>query len=204
MKKSLTLLPLLLFTISGFTATLHDQLCAFNFNWKNYFMQAPTSDAQVFHSDKELIQEHLHNVLNILRTAPVAHLNADQRTNRSQLITWLSEYRAAGNFPMNYYRAERIPVFIDEHGTHCAVGYLMMRSGHDEMAQRISRADNYVWVKDLHDSGVPAWQHWSGLSFAELALIQGAYDYYPINSYYLANRYETPQQPKCTTAYFGE
>lgn len=204
MKKSLTLLPLLLLTISGFAASLHDQLCAFNFNWTNYFMQAPKEDAQVFRSDKELIQKHLQSVLSVLRTASTLHLNTEQLQNRQQMIAWLDGYRTAGNFPMNYYRAERIPVFIDEHGTHCAVGYLMMKSGHEEMAQRISRADNYVWVKDLRDTGVPAWQQASGLSFAELALIQGAYDFYPHNSYYLANRYETPQQPKCTTAYFGE
>lgn len=166
-------------------------------------MQAPNSASVDFPSDKELIQTHLYNVLRVLRAAPTDELSVAQANSRIQMINWLDGYRAAGNFPMNYYRPERIPVFIDEHGTHCAVGYLMMMSGHDEMAWRISRADNYVWVKDLKDAGVPAWQQASGLSFEELALIQGAYDWYPENSYYLANRFETPQQPKCTTAYFG-
>lgn len=190
-------------TLNGTATTLHDQLCAFNFNWKKYYMQAPKEDARDFSGDRELIQAHLEAVLNVLRAAQVDALNPLQLQARYQMVLWLDEYRAAGNFPLNYYRAERIPVFIDELGTHCAVGYLMMMSGHDEMAQRISRADNYVWVKDLNDVGVPAWQEASGLSFEELALIQGAYDFYPENSYFLANRFETPQQPKCTTAYFG-
>jgi hypothetical protein len=103
---------------------------------------------------------------------------------------------------MNYYQREPIPVFIDEHGMHCAVGYLMMLTGEEEMAQRISKTDNYAWVKDIHDPARPAWQRASGLTVENLKLIQGAYDFYMPNALFLANRYETPQMPACTTAYF--
>ena len=41
----------------------------------------------------------------------------------------LADYARQGRFPINYYRQERIPVFIDEHDTHCAVGYLMQHTG---------------------------------------------------------------------------
>lgn len=202
MKKLLSAVVLLFATLSVSAATLYDQLCAFNFNWKKYPMQAPAGEARNFSCDRELIQAHLSGVLSILRAAPVDQLSDVQRVSRAHMIELLDGYRIAGKFPLNYYRGERIPVFIDEHGTHCAVGYLLMMTGHDDVAQRISKNDNYVWVKDLHDPAVPGWQEASGLSFEELALIQGAYDSYAENGFFLVNKYETPQMPTCTTAYF--
>jgi hypothetical protein len=182
--------------------TLFDQLCRFNPNWKKYPMQTPVKEAQSFSGDREYIQTHLAGVLNILQNASTNELTLQQKNNRSQYIQWLTEYRFAGNFPLNFYHRERIPVFIDENQTHCAVGYLMMRSGNDELANRIAQKDNYVWVKDLNVEGAAEWQSESGLSFEELKLIQGAYDYYPLGGYELPDRYATPQQPICTTAYF--
>ena len=49
----------------------------------------------------------------------------------------LADYAREGRFPLNYYRHERIPVFIDEHDTHCAAGHLMRQTGQEAMAQRM-------------------------------------------------------------------
>ena len=202
MKKYMTAFLSVLFLLNASAAGFYDQLCAFNPNWKSYLSQAPAGEARKFASDREYIQAHLEQVLAVLRTNPTVQLNNAQLASRTHLINLLDGYRIAGQFPRNYYRNERIPVFIDEHATHCAVGYLMQQTGHEAMAQRIAAADNYVWVKDLHDAEVPAWQQASGFSMEELKLIQGAYDSYMENAFFLPNKYEIPQKPDCIVAYF--
>jgi hypothetical protein len=157
---------------------------------------------RTFHSDKEYIQAHLGCVLNILRTSPVLQLTPQQRISREHLISVLDGYRLAGNFPKNYYRRERLPVFIDENKTHCAVGYLLQQTGHEELALRISFADNYAWVKDIHDPELLVWQQESGFTLEELKLIQGSYDSYLENAFILPNKYEIPQKPAPMTVYF--
>lgn len=204
MKKTAITFFALLFLIDVSATSLYDQLCAFNFNWKNHKTQAPEGEARVFTSDKEYIQAHLSIVVSILRANPGNDLTKAQFRSRMELISLLDGYRLVGNFPMNYYRNERIPVFIDEHNTHCAVGYLMQQTGHEALARRISAADNYVWVKDINDVEVPAWQLASGFSMDELKLIQGAYFSYAENAFTLPNRYEVPQKPECITAYFED
>jgi hypothetical protein len=202
MKKYFTALVLGLLLQQVSAASLYEQLCTFNPNWKKYAARVPDGKAQDFRSDREYIQAHLGNVLTILRTNPVAQLKQSQYQSRIYLIGLLESYRAAGNFPLNYYRHERIPVFIDEHNTHCAVGFLMQQTGQEALARRIAATDNYVWVKDIHDAAVPDWQLASGFSMEELKLIQGAYDYYMPDALILPNKYEVPQKPACMIAYF--
>jgi antitoxin component YwqK of YwqJK toxin-antitoxin module len=202
MKKYFASIVLLFFVHQISFATFYDQLCKFNSNWKKYKAQAPAGEDRNFNSDKEYVQAHLSSVLPLLRTNPVTHLNFAQYHSRIRLIELLENYRIVGNFPVNYYCHERIPVFIDQHNTHCAVGYLLQQTGYEDMALRIAAADNYAWVKDIHDSGLPEWQKISGFSLEELKLIQGAYDSYMPNAFYLPNKYEIPQKPACMTAYF--
>ena len=114
----------------------------------------------------------------------------------------LADYAAQGRFPINYYRQERIPVFIDEHDTHCAVGYLMQHTGHEHMARRIAATNNYAWVREIEDEGLAAWQEASGFSLEELKLIQGAYDFYYEHAFLLPNKYEVPQKPEQVVRYF--
>lgn len=202
MKKLTITLCLITASLAASATTFYEQLCTYNFNWKKYSMIAPKGEARTFRTDAEYVQAHLSCVIPILKSNPTASLPAEQQTTRTELIALLDEYRLAGRFPLNHYRTERIPVFIDEHGTHCAVGYLMMMSGYDALAQRISAADNYVWVKDIKDPEAIAWQQYSGFTMEELKLIQGAYDWYPPNAWVSPDKYETPQMPICTTAYF--
>jgi antitoxin component YwqK of YwqJK toxin-antitoxin module len=133
----------------------------------------------------------------------VDQLDAAQYNSRMHLIEVLDGYRKAGIFPMNYYRHERVPVFIDEHKTHCAVGYLLQQTGYEEMALRIAATNNYAWLKDIHDAEFPAWQKSSGFTIEELKLIQGAYDFYLDNAFSLPDKYEIPQKPACILVYFN-
>lgn len=201
---------LFLFTLAALLAVpalaggFYQQLCAFNPNWKKYAHRAPAGDMRRITSDREYVQAHLEAVLGILHENQTSHLSAAQLQTRLQMLQWLREYRQAGQFPLNYYRLDRIPVFIDEHNTHCAVGYLMMKSGHDALAHKIAAADNYIWVKDIKDPAVIAWQTESGFTLEELKLIQGAYDSYLPNAFFLPNKYEIPQKPQVILAFFED
>jgi antitoxin component YwqK of YwqJK toxin-antitoxin module len=201
--KKIILLSLLFVSLHQISATtFYQQLCAFNFNWKHYPQLAPLGEAKHFDSDNEYIQAHLSCVIPILQHKQTNELTIAQRKSRKHLIGILDGYCKAGNFPINYYRRERIPVFIDEHQTHCAVGYLLQQTGCEDLAMRIAANDNYVWVKDIHEPELLQWQKESGFSLDELKLIQGAYDYYTPNALYLANKYDVPQKPACMSMCF--
>ena len=200
--KNLFLFLALLAVITGRSTTFYEQLCAFNPNWKDYADRAPKGDYRVFKTDQAYIQAHLGAVLTILKSNSTKSLTKAQKESRKKLIQLLDHYRKDGNFPKNYYRSERIPVFIDEHGTHCAVGYLLMKTGHEVAAQRIAMTNNYAWVKEINDPALLIWQKESGFTLAELKLIQGAYDSYLDNAMFMWNKYEIPQRPAVMEAYF--
>ena len=204
MQKYIILMLSVLFTSQLSAWTLYDQLCYFNFNWEKHQELAPKAKAIDLESDQEYVSTHLSYVIPILKSNPTNHLNERQYRTRLQLIETLDEYRKAGNFPINYFCRERTPVFIDENGTHCAVGYLLQQSGYDEVAQRIAENENYAWVKDIKDEAIPALQVESGFTLEEVKLIQGAYDFYMPNAFFAPNKYEIPQKPECMVAHFDE
>lgn len=193
----------LLFAQQVLADGFYDQLCRFNYNWKKYAHRAPAGKARVFTAEKDLVAAHLGSVLTILRSNPVNQLSPQQYRSRLHLIQLLDSYRAAGRFPINSYSRQRTPVFIDANNTYCAVAYLLQQTGQTAVAKRIAAANNLAWVKEIHDPALPVWQKASGLSLEELKLIQGVYDYYEPRGFILPNRYEIPQQPTCTTAYFS-
>lgn len=203
MKKYIASVLMLLCVQHIYALTFYEQLCNFNFNWKKYALRAPAGEARHFNSDKEYVQAHLSCVLPILRSNSTAHLDDGQYRSRMHLIGLLDGYRKAGNFPVNYYRNERIPVFIDQHSTHCAVAYLLQQTGHEDMARRIAAADNYAWLKDIHDAEFEEWQKASGFTMEELKLVQGAYEYYMPDALILPNKYEIPQKPDVMVHYFS-
>ncbi len=184
--------------------TFYEQLCDFNYNWEKYADRAPKGDWKSLSSDDELVALHLEAVIPILKSNPTEELTPKQLQSRNRLINMLDGYRIAGRFPQNYYREERIPVFIDQHNTHCAVGYLMQQSGAESLARDIAANSNYAWVKELDSPGVLEWQKRSGFTLEELKLIQGAYDVYIPNALYLPNRYEVPQKPEVMLHYFED
>lgn len=195
MKKILIPFFCLGLTVTAHSEELIDQLVAFNPNWSSYETRIEIKTAVHHDSDKEYIQTHLTHVLEILRNNNTDRLDCDQLETRIHLIEVLEGYRNRGIFPLNYYRMDRIPVFIDEHNTHCAVGFLLKETGYDHVAMRIASADNYAWVKEINDPALPNWQENSGFSLAELKLIQGAYDFYMPSARVAPNKTEIPQAP---------
>lgn len=129
-------------------------------------------------AETERIRAHLERVEAELRARDVSHLSTEQREARSDHLTALREYHEAGVFPHNHYhRGERVPYFVDEHGTLCAMAYLISRSGHDELVERVRASSNNAYIADLSgDAELLAWLEEAGLTVDEAAMIQPAYD----------------------------
>lgn len=91
-------------------------------------------------------------------------------------IRTLQHYAERGRFPLNEGQSgHAVPIFVDNHGTHCAVGYLMARSGHSKPVARIAQQNNLVYVDDVDSGPLVDWILFSGLTQAEAAMIQPGY-----------------------------
>jgi len=125
------------------------------------------------------VGSHLAVVEVALRKRDTSHLNPDQQMVRAQALDWLNEYRTAGLFSHNHTNADqRVPVSVDAHGTPCAVGYLLIRSGETEVVEEIPRERNFAFVPELADDvRLVQWLDKSGLTLEEAAWIQPAYDH---------------------------
>jgi antitoxin component YwqK of YwqJK toxin-antitoxin module len=153
------------------------QLQTLNSNWKNFMLQAPPYKAKSFVTDRAFIQAHLFAVESMLRDADVSALSPELKRARMQHLDVLHAYVLKGEFPQNKWRAGRVPVFIDDAGVHCAVGFLIQQSGNAALAKRIAANNNYIRVYDIADPEMLVWQKKSGFTVHELALIQPTYDF---------------------------
>lgn len=127
-------------------------------------------------ADRLRIREHLARVEQRLRAAPVGTLSPAARQARARLLDELHRYWQAGVFPRNsQHIGERRPYFIDDDGRACAVGALVIESGHEALAQRVDRAFHTEYVPDMREPDLLAWADTHGFSGAELALIQPTY-----------------------------
>ncbi|MCS6934068.1 MAG: T9SS type A sorting domain-containing protein [Chitinophagales bacterium] len=123
----------------------------------------------------EWITAHLTLVEMTLRNRSTATLTEAQKQNRLRLLDELRGYYKAGIYPINDYLPYKNPIFIDRRGTHCAVGYLMLRSGYGELAKRIDANEKFAYVHQIKTRGVEAWAYIHGFTVDELAWIQPAY-----------------------------
>jgi len=128
-----------------------------------------------FVNEAERIAMHLHLVQQRLTTHVPQGLSARQLDRRSFLLCKLGNYADRGRFPQNYVLPYRNPVFIDPHGTACAVGQLMIESGHHALADRISAEMNLGYVLDMPWPAIAAWGREHGFTPEELAWIQPGY-----------------------------
>lgn len=150
-----------------------------NKQWKLYPESAPSQNIR-FKNDRERITFHLSKVVQLLKRNTAA-LNADQLAKRNEMISVLQQYADAGIFPVNAWHSVRQPYFIDQYGTHCAVGHLLKMSGHGNIAQDIFRRQNYAYVHEIQSPELVKWSKTYGFTLNELALIQPAYP--PTQSY---------------------
>jgi hypothetical protein len=78
-------------------------------------------------------------------------------------------------------RGPLTPVFIDEHGTRCAMAHLIEEGGGADLAHAIARGENLAFVPQLaadarYRPELVAWLDRNGLTAAEAARIQPAYN----------------------------
>jgi hypothetical protein len=128
-----------------------------------------------FGSFTEQISMHLKLVEKVLRARNNERWNPGQLENRMRLLNELAVYSTKAIYPVNDYLPYKNPVFIDRNNTHCAVGYLMMVSGHDDLARKIDKEQKFAFVHEIKVKGVKEWADEFGFSIDELAWIQPGY-----------------------------
>jgi hypothetical protein len=120
--------------------------------------RAPTS------ADSEALRmrTHLRYVRDRLAQRPPTRPELAAR--RAELLGYLDDYIAHGIAPRNDALPWRSPVFIDDGGNICAVGYLIERSVGRALAERIARAHRYDFLEDIAAAlpEVRAWVESSG------------------------------------------
>jgi len=122
------------------------------------------------------IRTHLAFVEQLLRERPVDHLSEEQREARTRNLDRLRDYWTAGVFPRNTVMSHRrTPVFIDEAGRICAVGYLFEQDMGREAAERINARYRTATIFEIDDPVLGKWLATSGLTLEEGAMIQPGY-----------------------------
>ena len=123
------------------------------------------------------IRHHLEGAETLLHGRDLSTLTVTQRAARSRRIAELRAYRERGAFPHNHrLPGRRTPVVVDEHGTRCAMAYLIEQSGQRELVARIAETRNLARIRDLADEPeLIAWLDRNGVTLAEAARIQPEY-----------------------------
>jgi hypothetical protein len=132
---------------------------------------------RLYAAEDRRIRAHLGGALALLRSADTSRLGRVQRRNRARHISELDAYMRAGRYPRNTAAGgSMLPALVDPFGTRCALAHLLERSGGEELVQRLRRAENHAFVRDLaRDEPLLAWLEEAGLSLAEAARIQPSY-----------------------------
>ena len=101
------------------------------------------------------------------------------RVKRTAVLDELNGYWRKGLFPKNTYDMyKRKPVFIDNSGTYCAVGYVMASTGYSDHAKDINNTNKFVLVENLDDTNTAKWLQQNGFTQKEANLIQPGYGGY--------------------------
>ncbi len=129
-----------------------------------------------FEREQDRVRSHLAAAEQYARSRDVSRLSYVTRLIRALLLDALSEYRERGRFPLNHHSNERTPIFVDEHGTRCAVAHLLELGGAAALVASVQHASNYAFVPEL--AAIPELATWltaAGLSIEEAARIQPSY-----------------------------
>ncbi len=157
-------------------APLYRHMVEVNKEWRTMDPALEHGDRPVhFASETERIAMHLRLVRDYLKEHTPAGLPISSAEQRTSLLTKLGAYAERGRFPRNEVLPSRNPVFIDRYGTACAVGQLMIESGHRDLAERIHAEINLAYVHDMKRNDVNMWASDHGFSENELAWIQPGY-----------------------------
>lgn len=159
-------------------ATTGEHMLVVNAEW-SAMGPAILTEAHIvsFTSDTERIADHLHRVADRLGARPTQDLAWQTAERRRLLLDTLNAYADRCRFPVNHSVPGRSPVFIDDAGNACAVGQLMISSGHAVLAERIRTTMNLAYIHDITLPEVAIWASEHGFTADELAWIQPTYDH---------------------------
>jgi hypothetical protein len=158
--------------------TVQVQLENLNKHWVGNEVNDPILNERIpLVDDVSLIQMHLSLVEKTLRSKNCNHLTPQQKSNRMKSLDILHDYWKNGVFPKNLYHSKRTPYFIDTYGTACAVGQLIIETGHSEVAHKIQKENNYAYLAQLDSTylEINQWATEYGFTIEELAWIQPCY-----------------------------
>lgn len=150
------------------------KLYEINREWAHYKDFCPKESVH-FETDNDAIQAHLLLVCKYLEDNPSQFYNESQLSYRNILIEKLKNYANKKEFPTNSFHLERTPYFVDIHGVHCAVGYLMKESGYTDLVAKIRENENYSYIAEIQTEGVSEWAKKHGFTVDELKWIQPTY-----------------------------
>ncbi len=127
--------------------------------------------------DSEVLRMHLHFTFVRRWLANRPATKPELAARRQEILGHFDEYIARGTTPLNAHVPWRSPVFIDDRGTICAVGYLIEKTAGRALAEKIAREHRYSVLEDIAAAmpAVRAWIESSGLTLEELASIQPGY-----------------------------
>lgn len=134
-------------------------------------------DAEVHRAEATRLRAHFDSVLAELNARDVADLLPRQRLARAELLQALARYRDGGVFPHNHdFAGTAVPYFRDEHGTLCAMAYLVATTGRHDIVDAVAAHRNNAYIPELAtDMQLGAWLDSVGLTVAEAARIQPTY-----------------------------
>jgi hypothetical protein len=122
------------------------------------------------------IRTHFLAVKELLASRPATR--PELAENRAKLLAHFDDYIAHGTTPRNAHLPWRTPVFIDDEGTICAVGYLIEQSAGRPVAAKIASHHRYAYLEEIVAAmpEVKRWVEQSGFTLEELASIQPGYE----------------------------
>lgn len=121
------------------------------------------------------IREHLRRTETSLRSS-TRSLPPERRRHRERHLDRLAEYRRRGEYPTNRTEPGRVPLFVGDDGTPCAMAHLLLEDGRENLVGRVMDDDPTVRIEDLPaDHPVVEWAAANGLRREEAARIQPTY-----------------------------
>jgi len=111
-----------------------------------------------------------------LRIAPPFVSRAALRTklleNRRANIARFHAYRVAGVYPSNVFTNTLANIWRDQQGHYCAAATIIRMSGNTALVEQIAEDNNFFRIADVEQGPVMDWILTSGLTQAELVMIQ--------------------------------
>jgi hypothetical protein len=125
--------------------------------------------------DDVRVRAHLRRAESALRSAE-HDLSPERRRRRERHLDRLAAYRARGEVPANRSEPERVPLFVGDDGTPCAMAHLLGEDGREDLVTAVMAEEPTVRIEDLPDDHpVVEWVEANGLTREEAARIQPTY-----------------------------